>query len=235
MKYIFFDLDCTLYYLDEKNFVPVYFDAIGKKAVEIGYDYETILHAMYDGSVNISNSDGIKTNEQLFWEAFEKITGPLSKEDRAKFDSYYDEKFDALKYMSKRVDGINEVIKSLKEKGYVLVVATNPVLPMIAQSIRMNWAGLNKNDFALITSYEEFHFSKPDPRFYLELVNRFNTKSEDCLMVGNDVRGDIIAAKEAGLHVFLINAYASNHYKDDVSNIPQGDFADLLKYIDSLK
>ena len=235
MKYILFDLDCTLYYLDEKNFLPAYFDAIGKKAVEIGYDYEVTCHAMYDGSINMGNSDGKKTNEQLFWEAFEKITGPLPKEDRAKFDSYYDAEFDQLKYMSKRVEGINDVIKSLKDKGYTLIVATNPVLPMVAQLTRMNWAGLDPKDFALITCYEEFHYSKPNPKFYLEVANKFNAKPEDCLMVGNDVRGDILAAKEAGLEVFLIKSFVFNRNNDDISNIPQGDFADLLKYIDSLK
>ena len=112
MKYILFDLDCTLYYLDEEHFLPVYFDAIGKKAITIGYDYKVATRAMYEGSVNMGNSDGEKTNEQLFWEAFEKVTGPLPKEDRAKFDSYYDAEFDQLKYMSKRVEGINDVIKS---------------------------------------------------------------------------------------------------------------------------
>lgn len=235
MKYILFDLDSTLYYLDEENFLPVYFDAIGKKAISIGYTYETAVHAMYNGSVNMSNSDGVKTNEQLFWEAFEKVTGPLPKEDRAKFDSYYDEEFDQLKYMSKRVEGINDIIKSLKDKGYLLIVATNPVLPMVAQLTRMNWAGLNPKDFDLITCYEEFHYCKPDPRFYLEVASRFNAKPEDCLMVGNDVMGDILAAKEAGLKVFLIKAFVSNRNNDDISNIPQGDFKDLLKYIDSSK
>ena len=235
MKYILFDLDCTLYFLDEKNFLPVYFDAIGKKAISIGYDYKMATRAMYEGSVNMSNSDGEKTNEQLFWEAFEKVTGPLPKEDRAKFDSYYDSDFDKLKYMSKRVAGINEVIKSLKEKGYILIVATNPVLPMVAQRTRMNWAGLDPKDFALITCYEEFHYSKPDPRFYLEVANRFNAKVEDCLMVGNDVMGDILAAKEAGLEVFLIKNFVFNRNNDDISDIPQGDYNDLLKYIDSLK
>ena len=235
MKYILFDLDSTLYYLDERNFLPVYFDAIGKKAVEIGYEYEVACHAMYDGSVNMSNSDGVKTNEQLFWEAFEKITGPLPKEDREKFDSYYDTDFDKLKTLSKQIPGVKEIIKSLKEKGYVLVVATNPVLPMVAQLTRMNWAGLDPKDFAFITSYESFHYSKPDPRFYLEAAKRLGAKPEDCLMVGNDVRGDILAAKEAGLKVFLITDYMSNHYKDDASQIPQGHFEDLVKYIESLK
>ena len=235
MKYILFDLDSTLYYLDEKNFLPTYFDAIGKKAVSIGYDYKVAMHAMYDGSVNMSNSDGVKTNEQLFWEAFEKVTGPLPEEDRAEFDSYYDSDFDKLKYMSKPVEGINDIIKTLKDKGYVLVVATNPVLPMTAQLTRMNWATLNPKDFAMITSFETFHYSKPDPRFYLEVANKFNAQPEDCLMVGNDVGGDILAAQKAGLKVFLINTYATNRSNDDISNIPQGDFKDLLKYIDSLK
>lgn len=235
MKYVLFDLDCTLYYLDEEHFLPVYFDAIGKKAISIGYSYETIVKAMYYGSMNMAKSDGVKTNEQLFWEAFENVTGPLPKEDRAKFDSYYDKEFDELKYMSKRVEGINGYIKTLKDKGYVLAVVTNPILPMIAQDVRMNWAGIHTDDFAHITCYEKYHYAKPDPRVYLEVVKNLNAKPEDCLMVGNDVFGDILAAKKAGLDVFLLNTYISNRNNEDISSIPQGDFNDLLKYIDSLK
>lgn len=235
MKYIFFDLDCTLYYLDEENFLPVYFDAIGKWAVSIGFDYKTSLKAMYEGSINMSNSDGVNTNDKFFWDAFTKVMGPLTKEKRAKLDAFYEKEFDKLGYLSKPVDGVNDVIKTLKDKGYTLIVNTNPILPMEAQLVRMKWGKLNPNDFAYITAYDTCHFAKPDPRLYKELADKFNADPKDCLMVGNDVKGDIIAAKKAGFNVFLITNFVSNRDNDDISNIPQGDFNVLLKYIDSTK
>ncbi len=235
MKYIFFDLDCTLYYLDEENFLPAYFDAIGKWAVKIGFDYKTALKAMYEGSINMSNSDGIRTNDQFFWEAFTRVLGPLTKEKRAEFDAYYDQEFAKLEYLSKPVEGVNEIVKTLKDKGYTLIVNTNPILPIEAQLVRMKWGKLNPDDYAFITAYDKLHYSKPDPRLYKELADMFNADPNDCLMVGNDVKGDILAAKKAGFNVFLITNYIFNRDNDDISNIPQGSFNDLLKYIDSLK
>jgi len=235
MKYIFFDLDSTLYDLDEKNFLPAYFDAIGKKAVSIGFDYKLATHALYEGMINMSNSDGKKTNEQLFWEAFEKRMGPLSKEKRLAFDSYYDDEFDRLSYLAKPIKGVDEAIKALKADGYTLIVATNPVLPLIAQLKRMKWGNLNPADFALITSYDICHYSKPDPRLYFELAQKFSAKPEDCLMVGNDIKNDIISAQKAGFKAFLITEHINNDDNNDIKDIPQGNFIDLLKYINSIK
>jgi HAD superfamily hydrolase (TIGR01662 family) len=160
--------------------------------------------------------------------------GPLTKEKRAKLDAFYEKEFDKLGFLSKPVEGVNDVIKALKDKGYTLIVNTNPILPMEAQLVRMKWGKLNSNDFAYITAYDTCHFAKPDPRLYKELADKFNADPKDCLMVGNDVKGDIIAAKKAGFNVFLITNYIFNRDNDDISNIPQGSFEDLLKYIESL-
>ena len=235
IKIVLFDLDSTLYYLDEENFLPVYFDGVGKKATESGLDYKQAVKALYHGSINMNNSDGVRTNEQLFWDAFYKDIGILSKEKREALDSYYEKEFKELKYLSKPIEQSIKTIKYLKEQGYRLVVATNPVLPMSAQLTRLSWAGLVPDDFLFITSYETFHYSKPDPRFYLEVIDRLSATASECLMVGNDVKGDILAAQEAGLKTFIITRQLSNRDNNDISQIPQGDFVDLLKYIDSLK
>lgn len=235
MKYILLDLDATLYHLDEEKFLNAYFEAIGKKAVQLGFDFETAVKALYYGSQAMSKGDGSLTNEQLFWGAFEKIMGKLPKEKREAFDAYYENEFNDLKVFSKPVEEAKQAVKKLKERGYTLVIATNPVLPVIAQDQRIKWAELDKEDFALVTSFEDFHFSKPSPAFYKEVVEKLDAKPEECIMVGNDARGDILAAQEAGLKAFLITRQLSNHYNDDISQIPQGDFIDLLDYIYSLK
>ena len=51
--------------------------------------------------------------------------------------------------------------QSSKEKGYQLVLATM-LFSQEATLARIEWAGLNKNDFVLITTYEDFHYAKPN-------------------------------------------------------------------------
>ena len=148
--------------------------------------------------------------------------------------AFYDHEFDKLGYLSKPVEGVNEVIKTLKDDGYILIVNTNPILPIEAQLVRMKWGKLNPNDYAFITAYDKCHYCKPDPRLYKELANIFNAEPKDCLMVGNDVMGDILAAKKAGFNVFLITNFIFNRNNDDISQLPKGSFKDLLKYIKTI-
>ena len=57
----------------------------------------------------------------------------------------------------------DDFIKKLKEMGYPLVLATNPIFPRVATMQRIDWAGLDVEDFELVTVYENFNYSKPNP------------------------------------------------------------------------
>ena len=52
------------------------------------------------------------------------------------------------------------------------MVATNPIFPRKAILHRLSWAGLAPEQvpFALITDYERFHFAKPNPAFFAEIL-----------------------------------------------------------------
>ena len=52
-------------------------------------------------------------------------------------------------------------------------------------------------------------------------------------MVGNDVGEDMVT-EELGMKVFLMPADLINRVEKDISVYPQGDFTDLLAYIDTL-
>ena len=53
-------------------------------------------------------------------------------------------------------------------------------------------------------------------------------------MVGNDATEDMIAEK-VGIKVFLLPKWLVNRDNLDISAYPQGDFDDLMTYIDSLQ
>ena len=57
-------------------------------------------------------------------------------------------------------------------------------------------------------------------------------KAEECLMAGNDVSEDMIA-KEIGMDVFLLTACLINKEEKDITAFPQGNFDDLLAYIEN--
>ena len=53
-------------------------------------------------------------------------------------------------------------------------------------------------------------------------------------MVGNDVSEDMVAEK-LGMKVFLMPACLLNRENKDLSGYPQGDFDDLLAFVDGLE
>ena len=57
--------------------------------------------------------------------------------------------------------------------------------------------------------------------------------AEECLMVGNDVGEDMIAA-ELGMKVFLLKDCIINKSNEDISRYPNGSFAELREYVAKL-
>lgn len=106
---------------------------------------------------------------------------------------------------------------------------------MIAQCQRIKWSGLNEKDFAYITSYENSRYCKPNPSYYKELAQKINVLPNECLMVGNDTLEDMYAAKQAGMHVFLLTDCLINKQRYDISQYPRGSYSQLLSYISNLK
>ena len=49
-------------------------------------------------------------------------------------------------------------------------------------------------------------------------------------MIGNDVREDAIAAGKAGLSAYLITDCLENAGNDDISAVPNGSFAEFMKF-----
>lgn len=73
---------------------------------------------------------------------------------------------------------------------------------------------------------------KPNPDYYREILRYLGCRAEDCLMVGNDVEEDMMAAQAAGLSVFLLTDCLLNRKEKDISSYPQGDFDALLAFVE---
>ena len=178
-------------------------------------------------------NNGSRTNEQVFWDYFVSIYGEKAVKDRPFFDAFYLDHYDKLKQTCGFLKEANEVVKYLKGKGYRLALTTNPVFPTMATQKRIIWAGLDKNDFELVTTYEDCHYCKPNSKYFQEVLDKMGVKAEDCIMVGNDMIEDL-CAEEIGIDIFMLTHNLINRDNKDITLYPNGTLQDFLKYIDEV-
>lgn len=230
---VLFDLDGTLLPMDLDRFLECYFGLLTKKLVPHGYDPKKLMDGMWEGLNAMIGNDGSRTNEEAFSDAFSKEAGRDARADLPLFLDFYQNEFHAAKSTCGFDPKAAETVATVKAKGLRVVLATSPLYPAIATENRIRWAGFQPEDFELYTTYEDYHHCKPNPAYYQELLDKLGVGAEECLMVGNDAIEDMVAAK-LGMKVFLLPKYLVNRKNLDISNYPQGDFEDLLEYIDSL-
>ena len=234
IKAIFFDLDGTLLPMDQDTFAKGYFKSIALKMANHGYDPELLIKTIIKGTAQMVKNDGSRTNEDCFWECFNKVFGERSDEQIRAFDEYYAENFDTNVQFCKTNPKASQTIKALQDRSYRLILATNPLFPPEATRKRIRWAGLTPEDFELFTAYDNSSFCKPNLKYYSEILEKTKLLPEECLMVGNDISEDMIAG-QLGMKVFLITECLINRENLDTACYPQGDFDDLLCYITELE
>lgn len=228
MKAILFDLDGTLLPLDEKLFVDIYFTELSKVFSEYNIESNKLVEAIWIATHEIIKNDGKRTNEEAFWEKFKSIINiDLSnvKEVLEKF--YANEFFTKLKKCSTENNLAKVAVNLAKKSGRKVVLATNPVFPIDAL-VRLKWTGLDIDDFDYVTHYSNSSFSKPNPKYYLDLCKKLNVEPKDCLMIGNDERQDIFAASSAGMNCYLVTDYLYT-YPECKVNCEKGSFKDLIE------
>ena len=178
-------------------------------------------------------NDGQKSNETVFWDTFAGIFGDRVYGDKPAFDDFYVEHFDEIASVCGYDARAAQVLRLCREKGMTVALATNPIFPRIATQKRMKWAGLSPDDFALYTTYEDSYYCKPNRKYYENILGELDVSPEECLMVGNDVAEDMVAA-ELGMSVFLLTDCMINKYGRDISAYPHGGFDELLDHLGSL-
>ena len=179
----------------------------------------------------VKNQGGC-TNEEAFWNCFCNRMGEAARKDEPIFDDYYRTEFQAVQQVCGFAPEAAEVIDLVKKKGIPVVLATNPIFPAVATYSRIRWAGLQAEDFALVTTYENSRYCKPNPDYFRDICQTLCLDPAKCLMVGNDAQEDL-AARELGMDVFLLTNCLIDRKETDLSTLPHGNFADLLQFLNS--
>lgn len=205
---LLFDLDDTLLGNDINVFVPAYLKLLGKYLV----DYvppEKMIHSLLASTrVMIQKNTTDLSLEHSFDQAFYPAIGQTKDQMRAALEQFYEEEFPNLQpFTSQRPEAVRLVEKA-RQQGHTLVVATNPIFPRKAILHRLQWAGLppEQTSFALITDFERFHFAKPNPAFFAEILAQLGWPSDPAVVIGNSLEDDLIPAAKLGLPVFWVTS-----------------------------
>lgn len=233
IKVVLFDLDGTLLPMDQDVFIKTYFGMLVKNIAPHGYAPELLVDTIWKGTADMVGNDGEKTNECRFWDRFSSAFGEESLNDMPLFDEFYEKEFDKVQVSCGFDPMAAKAVGEIKKMGYRVALATNPVFPMAATERRIKWAGLSKDDFELVTTYENSRFCKPSLDYYRDIVSVLGVSPEECLMVGNDVSEDMIT-ENLGMKVFLLTPCLINKKGEDIDKYPHGDLSQLLEFIRSL-
>ncbi len=233
IKAVLFDLDGTLLPMDMNEFTGGYFKIMCRKVAPYGYEEEDLISNIWKGTASMVRNDGSRLNREAFWDTFAAIYGEEKLKDKVLFDEFYANEFD----QARKFCGFNplagEVVRASKDKGFRLILATNPMFPEVATLARIGWAGLEPSDFEYITTYDNSCTCKPNPAYFLELCKKVSILPQECLMVGNDTEEDMIA-ETVGMKVFLLTDCLINKKNRDISAYPHGGFEELLSFIERL-
>ena len=163
--------------------------------------------------------------EQSIKTAFpEKDPNFILKEYRSRTAKYYNDNYLKFFYDEK------EVLNKLYDDGYILTISTSKNRPMAEQCLKV-FGVYDKFSF-MITSSDHFP-NKPDPTSLNFIVNKFNIKKEEALMIG-DTSYDALAAKNANVRSVLLKLCPRVYEKDKMPDYFVSSYKELYKLIKSL-
>lgn len=231
---ILFDLDGTLLPLDMEKFIKIYFEEMGRKFHDLIEPKQLASYIWAATEVMTQNVEP-RSNEEVFMEKFGQLieSGDLQLYQQ-RFDEFYDQGF--LKVRGAVIEShlMQQSVRLLKDKGYNLVIATNPLFPRKAVNHRIAWAGFAPEYFSYISFYEQNHYCKPQLQYYQEVLQAIGKAPEQCLMVGNDVQEDIVAAK-LGINTYLITDCMIHRTEEPIQSTYQGTYQDFLEFAEKLR
>lgn len=233
MDTFLFDLDGTLLPMDQDNFIDIYFKGVAQKLIPYGQEPKALIAMIWEGTMAMINNDGTMYNSERFWNTAGSMLGNNILEYERVFNDYYKNEFQKVIEATTPTPLAKKCIRTLRDKGYRTVLATNPLFPQIATYSRIQWAGLKPEDFDYVTTYENSSYCKPNVKYYEEILNTLKLAPDQCIMIGNDVSDDMVA-ETIGIDTFLVTDCLINKANKDIDKYKKGSLDDLLDYIRKL-
>ncbi|MGD8730335.1 MAG: DinB family protein [Anaerolineales bacterium] len=219
IRTVLLDLDDTLLINSMDSFLPAYFQRLGAYLSDVA-DPDRMLAALMAGTqAMLANDDPSQRLERVFGDIFYPQLGLDEHALQERIDHFYTQIFPELQPLTEVYPGAKQFVEHLFANEYEVVIATNPLFPRLAIEARLRWAEIpvEEWDFAVVTSLENFHFTKSTPAYFTEILGLLGRPLSEAVMIGNEIGNDLEPAELLGIPVFHLHNQPDRNY-------PGGDF-----------
>ena len=228
---LLFDLDDTLLDTNMDAFIPAYFQGLSKHLAG-RVAPELMLPALIHGTNLMNESeDPMRTLQEVFEADFYPRLGIPKSELVDVLEDFYDNMFPAIGMHTRQRPDAVPLIEWAFSRGYRIAIATDPLFPRKATYHRLRWAGLDPEQFELVSTFENFHFTKTHPAYYAEVLGQLGWVDGPVLMVGNDVKRDLVPAHQLGLKTYFVDGDPGSSPGFEAG---RGTLADLRLWLESV-
>lgn len=225
------DLDDTLLNTNQEVFVPKYLQALST-SFAAHLEPAAVGRALLTSTTVMNQSEDFsRTLREVFENNFTPQLGMGRDEFEFHIEEFYSRVFPTLQGITSQNPYAKALVDWAFSQGFRILIATDPLLPRAATWHRVRWAGLEPEQFELISTFDDFHFSKTHTAYYAEVLGRAGWPEGPILMVGNDMERDIAPAKKLGLATFFVEAESGSTSGSEAG--PRGLLADLRRYLEA--
>ena len=115
-------------------------------------------------------------------------------------------------------------LQYVKQKNYKICLCTNNATEIVSHILREKHMVAY---FDYVITSQQVTRSKPDPQMYLEALHNIDLTAEECI-VFEDTENGVMAARNAGIDVIVVNDKEKRKYSDALMTIR--DFGDYRLY-----
>ncbi len=192
MNTFLFDLDDTLLKLNWPEFEKAYYGGLASAFAHL-IPAEQVASYIYKSYLYMLEAKDGRTNKEKFYDKMSELAQISATTLSAEESAYYLNEYDKLQGITAAIPDMVASVRLLLEKSYPIIIASQPVFPAIATHKRLAWLGFSPADFLKVTSFETASACKPDLQYYRNLLEECNLEATSCIMVGNDVKEDMVA------------------------------------------
>ena len=142
---------------------------------------------------------------------------------------------DYLHHVVDYKEGAELFIKSLKELGYQLVIASTTKRTNMDVYRKHNHRIISKANiddyFTLVYTREDAKAIKPNPEIYLRVMEDLKVSTKDCLVFEDSLIG-VEAAKNAGIECVVIEDQYSDAEREQINQLADYQIKSYLELLD---
>lgn len=217
-QHLLFDLDRTLWDFEEnsKNALSILYHQYGldnhtEHFIQFHETYKKINRKLWEKySKRKITKEELRTSR--FTQTLEKL-GINAPEIATKLGEDY---IEISPNQTQLFPNTLEILTELKNLGYSMNIVTNGFAE--AQFRKLENCKLTPFFDHVICS-ETVGFSKPDRRVYNFALEKANAKKEDTVMIGDDLRADVLGAEAAGITGILFDEDTKRRYSKSITRI----------------